>query len=229
MRRMGSAARGGKQRATGGEGLGQRGPAKHPLHGGVSRHASSRVTRDLLLGDSSLLDTTRSLLWRSVHLGWLPSRPVRLLPVSLVDLAGLSMTIPRVSSSWGSCLGSASFRVRPASPAHVPAGLLTADLHDGPVLTKPLLTHTCRRGAADRVPDRRSLCYLPTLLHLVATIAPGFLETWAAWHFICRSCSPVVSQAKARSVKQRDDLGSSCSYREVHGFGPLCPYIRLLL
>ena len=180
MRRMGSAARGGKQRATGGEGLGQRGPAKHPLHGGVSRHASSRVTRDLLLGDSSLLDTTRSLLWRSVHLGWLPSRPVRLLPVSLVDLAGLSMTIPRVSSSWGSCLGSASFRVSPASPAHVPAGLLTADLHAGPVLTKPLLTHTCRRGAADRVPDRRSLCYLPTLLHLVATIAPGFLETWAA-------------------------------------------------
>ena len=167
----------------------------------------------------------------AVGTSWLATESARptVLPVSLVDLAGLSMTIPRVSSSWGSCLGSASFRVSPASPAHVPAGLLTADLHAGPVLTKPLLTHTCRRGAADRVPDRRSLCYLPTLLHLVATIAPGFLETWAAWHFICRSCSPVVSQAKARSVKQRDDLGSSCSYREVHGFGPLCPYIRLLL
>ena len=36
-------------------------------------------------------------------------------------------------------------------------------------------------------------------------------------------------QARARSVKQRGDMESSCSYREVRGFGPLCPCIRLLL
>ena len=39
MRRMGSADRGGRQRTTGGEGLGQNGPAEHTLPAGVSRHA----------------------------------------------------------------------------------------------------------------------------------------------------------------------------------------------
>ena len=139
----------------------------------------------------------------AVGTSWLATESAlpTVLPVSLVDLAGLSVTIPRVSSSWGTCLGSASFRVRPASTADVPARLLTADLHAGPVLTGPLLTQTCRRGAADRVPDRRSLWYLPTLLHRVATIAPGFLETWAAWPFICRSCSPVVRPGQEVSNK----------------------------
>ena len=78
MRRMGAADRGGRQRTTGGEGLCQNGPAKHTVPAGVSRHASSRVALDWLLGDSSGLASARSLLWRSVPLGWLPTRCFRL-------------------------------------------------------------------------------------------------------------------------------------------------------
>ena len=78
MRRIRSANLGGRQQATGGELLGQHGPAKHTLPAGVSQHASSLVALDWLLSDSSWLASTRSLTLRSVALGWLPTRPFRL-------------------------------------------------------------------------------------------------------------------------------------------------------
>ena len=104
MRRMGAADRGGRQRTTGGEGLCQNGPAKHTVPAGVSRHASSRVALDWLLGDSSGLASTRSLLWRSVLLGWLPTRRFRLCSRSLVDLAGPRVTVPRASPRRGAAV-----------------------------------------------------------------------------------------------------------------------------
>ena len=117
-----------------------------------------------------------------------------------------------LSSSGASCSDCASFRVRPASPAHVPRdssvrGCLpgtpywfrahAADLHAGPVLTGPLLTRPCffgnaHRSAADRAPPPCWLRYLSTPLHRAPTMAPGVLETCAASPFISRSCTPVL-------------------------------------
>ena len=69
---------GGIQRATGGEGHGQHGPAKHKPRDGVSRHVWSRAALEWLLSGSSGLASTRSFLWRSAPLGWLPNRCSRL-------------------------------------------------------------------------------------------------------------------------------------------------------
>ena len=99
-----------------------------------------------------------------------------------------------------------------------PGGLLTADLHAGPVPTGAMLTPTCfsgtvRRGAPDRVLALRCLWYLTTSLHRVVTMAPGFLGTWAAWHFISRSCPLVVRPGQEVSNKEVIRRAVACTGR----------------
>ena len=203
-----------------------------------------------MLGDSSGLASTRSLLWRSVLLGWLPTRPFRLCSRSLVDLAGHRVTVPRACPRRGAAVWAPlhSVCVLLARPmfrgtrlpgacyvVHLVVSRRSADCgpacwaraHRGTAHADVLL-----RYCSSRCSRSRPCSPLPLVSDYVAP--PGCYHGSrlsggrAAWHFISRSC-PLVVRPGPRSVKQRSDPESSCLYREVRGLARLCPCIRLLL
>ena len=173
----------------------------------------------------------------AVGTSWLATDPAlpAVLPVSLVDLAGHRVTVPRASPRRGAAVWAPlhSVCVLLARPmfrgtrlpgacyvVHLVVSRRSADCgpacwaraHRG-TAHADVLSGNARRGAADRVPALRSLWYLTTSLHMVATMAPGFLGTWVAWPFISRSCPPVVSPWQEVSNKEVTWRSVACTGR----------------
>jgi len=150
----------------------------------------------------------------AVGTSWLATDTVLpvVFPVSVAALAWPRVADPRASPR------------RPAvrDPLHAVCVLLARPMFRGTrlpghfFLVRPIVSRTpadcgpacwarthpanAQIGAADHVRPR-SLWYLSTPLHRVATMGPGFLETWAAWPFISRYCSPVVCPGEEVSNK----------------------------
>ena len=151
----------------------------------------------------------------AVGSSWLATDPAlpAVFPVSLVGLTGPRVTVPRGSHRggadvWNPLHSACVLLARPmlrrthlrgaCYVVHLVVSRRSADcgpacwarVH-GPLLTRTCVSGNARRGAADRVPASRSLWYLTTSPHRVATMAPGFLEIWTAWPFSSRYWSSV--------------------------------------
>ena len=152
-----------------------------------------------------------------------------------------------LSSSGASCSDSASFRVRPASPAQVRG----TRLYGVVFLVHPLVPGSCC-GPACWARAHRATAHATLLLRqcssqccgsrpssLLALISvysapPGSYHGSRRSGDLCRvglhlAVLHPCSLPRSRSVKQRSVAESSWPYREVVSLGPHCPCIPLPL